>query len=166
MAELKPGRSLVVAIGLAGLAWAVAALFVTVQVTTITGALATGSVYATAIVTRGFNTVGGVVLVLAAAAVMLAALDYFKGQSAARGVLLWSLFSVVLALSAWVGGSAPLVSWLPDIPPDIQHAIGTPYVTVVETAVQNIPALIATGFIIAYFWLALVLWVRDITTRG
>ena len=159
---MKTRRTVIVAVGAAGIAWAVAALFFQVKVITITGLLATGAVYATAIVSRGFNTVGGVVLVLGAAAGMLAALDYFKGQVTARGVFLWSLFALVLALAAWVAGSAPLVSWLPGIPPDIQHAIGTPYVTVTETAVTNVPALIATGFIAAYFLLALALWVRDI----
>jgi hypothetical protein len=149
VAGLKAVRSLAAACAAAGAAWAVIALFFTVRIVTITGALGSGAPYATAVVIRGYNTIGGWVLVVAGVAATLASADLLREKITSRAALGWVLFTLVLLACAWIGGAATLVAWMPGIPAEIQHAIGTNYVTVTETAVSNIPAVVAIGFILS-----------------
>ena len=159
MAGMKIGRSLAAACGGGALIWAVIALFFTVRVTTVTGTLASGAPYATAFIVRGYQTIGSWVMVLATAAVCLASFDLLREKVSARAALTWGAFAVVLTGAAWVGGTTPWVAWLPGIPADIQHAIGTSLVTVTDTPVANTPFWAAAALVVSYAVILLAIFV-------
>ncbi len=165
MGDLKPNaaRSLLLALGVGEALWAAIALFAPVKTTSISGVLDNGQNYHTGITTYGYNTVGGIILVLAAVIAVMAAYELYTGKSTPARAALWAVFSAVLIGSTFISGGANIVSWLPGVPAEIQHAFGTEYVTVVETAVTNIPAVAAEVFACIYVLLAAVLGLKSFT---
>ncbi|MFH1737008.1 MAG: hypothetical protein ABH838_03845 [Actinomycetota bacterium] len=165
MDDVKPGaaRSLLLALGIAEALWSVIALFAAVKTTSLSGTLDNGLKYHSQITTYGYNTVGGVILVLAGAIAVMASYELYIGKATPARAAVWAVFSAVLVGSTFVSGGANVVSWLPGVPAEIQHAIGTSYVTVVETAVTNIPAVAVEVFALFYVLLAAALGLKSFT---
>jgi hypothetical protein len=115
------------------------------------------------ITTYAYNTVAGVILVLAGVIAVMAAYDLYRGKATPPRAAVWALFSAVLVGSTFLSGGANIISWLPGIPAEILHAIGSEYVTVTEAAVMNIPAIAAEVLALFYLLLAGVLGLKSFT---
>lgn len=165
MDDLKPGvmRSLIMALAVGETLWAIIALFAPVKTTSLVGVLDTGKNYHSQITTYGYNTVGGVILVLAAVIAVMASYELYVRKTTPARAAMWAVFSAVLVGSTFVSGGANVVSWLPGIPAEIQHAIGSSYVAAVDTAVTNIPAVASEIFALFYVVLAVALGLKSFT---
>jgi hypothetical protein len=158
MAELKgkAGRFLVraeIVIGFAALLWAAIGLFWPSAVTKLAGSLDSGQAYTTTYTTSAYNTVGGYLTLLAAAVCLTAGIQLFRGDRRAKS-LFWPLFVLSLLGAELFAGATRVISWLPGIPAEIQHGIGTEYVKVVENAVLNVPMEISKALIAVWLGLA------------
>lgn len=147
------GKTLVrilVALGAAGLVWAALGLFWPVRMTTLSGALDSGKAYTVTFATPGLNSLYGLLTLLAASVNAAASIRLFQGAYSALKVFLWAVFSGVMLAAAAVVGATPVISWMSDIPAEIQHGIGTPYVKVIEKTSLDVPLLVAAACVIAY----------------
>ncbi|MFA5866615.1 MAG: hypothetical protein WC891_01420 [Actinomycetota bacterium] len=141
---------ILLALGAAGLAWALLGLFWPVSTTTLSGALDSGQPYTTTFMTFAYNSLFGLLVLLAASVNLSVALRLFQRAYSGPKAFLWAVFSGLLLAVVPFIGDTPVVSWLPGIPAEIQHGISTPYVKVIEKGMTNVPLLVAVGFIIAY----------------
>lgn len=154
-------KSILVALAIAGLLWAVIALFFPIKTSYLKGTLDSGRQYSTVFKTYAYNSLNGLILLLIGLIDVLVSIMLLRGKYEPLKAVFWSLYSGVLALSTvWVG-MTPVISWLPNIPPEVQHAIGSEYATLTEQTVMNIPALICYVFIAIYFGGALLLWTLE-----
>lgn len=157
--------SLLLVLALAQTAWSVIALFFTVKSTAITGTLDSGAAYSAVIRTPGYNTIAGVIMVIAGAAAVLAAYDLYSRKSSPGKTVIWAGVSAVLVASTFFSGKANIVFWSSSIPAEIQHAMGSAYVSVTETDISNIPLLIAYGFAAAFVLVAIAVFARSLSTK-
>lgn len=156
---------ILVVLALASLSWSAIALFYPYKVSVISGTLDSGEPYSSQFYTLAYNSVGGYLLLLAAIINMLASVELVKTDSGLRRGVLWALFSAILLGSIGFVGDTVIISWLSDIPSDIQHGIGTPYVTLTETMKRSIPALIGKSFAWGYIVLMSCYYVVAIKSR-
>lgn len=153
-----PLASLLLVFALAQTAWSIIALFFIVETTHITGKLDSGAPYSGTFNTPGYNTVAGLLMVIAGFAAIFAAYDFYSRRASAARTVGWAAVSAALIGSTFLSGKANIVAWSTSIPAEIQHAFGSVYVTVTEVNVTNIPLLIAYGFAAVFVLLALILW--------
>ncbi len=147
---------ILIALGAAGLAWALLGLFWPVSTTTLTGTLDSGQPYTTTFLTPAYNSLFGLLVLLAASVSLSVAVRLFQSAYTGLKVVLWAVFSGLLLAAVPFVGETRVVTWLSGIPAEIQHGISTPYVKVVETNLTNVPLLVAAGFIVTYIALATV----------
>lgn len=158
-------QSLLLTLALAAAVWAILGLFFAVKVTTVVSTLGGGLPYKASVTTYGYNTVGGVALVLAAVIAVLAAYDLFLNRASPARTAVWALFTAALAGSILVAGGANLVSWLPGIPVEVQQAIGSSYVNLTEMPVANYPAYVAGISLTGYAVLAVILGLAQVVRK-
>lgn len=156
-----PVESILPVLALTALAWAIISLFSPVEKVAVTGTLDSGAAYRAVVTSYGYNSIGTWALILAAVTALLASVDHWRGKANALRTLLWALFAGALAASTFVTGATPIVSWLPGIPQEVQHAIGTQYAMVLETPISNFPAIVALFCIAGYVLAAGVLIIKD-----
>lgn len=152
----KVSQSILVALALASLTWAGIALFYPVKISFLSGILGSGRIYQTSFNTYAYNSLGGFLLVLAGLVNSFSSIEHFRGKYDALRSFLWALFSAALVASIRFVGDTIIVSWSSNIPAEIQHAIGTPYVKLTELPVKNIPMLVGMGFATTYIVLVAV----------
>ncbi|MDI6688830.1 MAG: hypothetical protein QME54_00080 [Actinomycetota bacterium] len=131
------------------LIFAVIALFFPVKSSFIRGYLDSGAVYQRWFWTYAYATVGGYLLLLAGVVNTVTALRFQKCFTPLE-FLSWSVFSGFLILCLWLAGRTSIFSWLPSIPGEIQHAIGSPYVYLVEYKILNIPQVFGSIFTLVF----------------
>jgi drug/metabolite transporter (DMT)-like permease len=142
--------SLLVVLAIASALWSGIALFYPYKVSFISGVLDAGQPYEAQFLSLRYNSVGGFMLLLATIINLAASVGLIRQRMGPYRALLWALFSSLLLSAIVVVGNTPIITWFADIPSDIQHGIGTPYVTLIETSQPNIPWLIALSLTCAY----------------
>ncbi len=154
-------RSVLVALAVAACAWAVIALFFPVKLSDIAGTLDSGRAYQTTETTYGFNSVGGYLLLLCGFVDVVVSLALFRRKYGPLKALFWAGFTVFLTITYFFVGLTPIVSWLLNIPPEVQHAFGSEYATLVERGVTNWPAIASIGFSGMYVVGVVVVWMLE-----
>ncbi|MEW6189711.1 MAG: hypothetical protein AB1466_06385 [Actinomycetota bacterium] len=142
-------RACLIFFAIGSLIFAVIALFFTVKSSFIRGYLDSGALYQRWFWTYAYATVGGYLLLLAGVVNTVTALRFQKGFTHLE-CLSWSVFSGFLILCLWLAGRTSIFSWLPSIPAEIQHAIGSPYVYLVEYKIANIPQVLGSIFTLVF----------------
>jgi hypothetical protein len=135
---------------IAGVVWTGISLFYPYKISLISGSLDTGHHYETRFKSLRCSSLGGYALLLVAVVNLLTSIDLFKNRIDIKHVFSLTLFSVILLIATVLTGNTPIIIWFSDIPSDIQHGIGTPYASLTETMLTNIPWLAAIGFACFY----------------
>ncbi len=130
----------------ASLLVALLAFYLPVASNLITGTQDNGRPFEAMWLTRGFQTVGGYLLLLAAGLlVYLFSRIAERGWEGARAAVVTGWAAVVLGLIAgwWFAGASSFSAWQSWVPAEIQHALGSEYATFIETPLTNVPALVS-----------------------
>jgi hypothetical protein len=141
---------ILIIVAIAGIAWTGISLFYPYKISLISGSLDTGHHYETRFKSLRCSSLGGYALLLAAVVNLLTSIDLLRNRIDIKHALSLELFSAVLLMTTVLTGNTPMVTWFSDIPSDIQHGIGTPYASLTETMLTNIPWLVAIGFVCFY----------------
>jgi drug/metabolite transporter (DMT)-like permease len=160
----KTVMSIMLVLAFAGVAWAVIALFYPYKLTNVSGLTDSGKHYEARFAALRYNSAGGFMLLAAGITSVLTLVDIIRKRIRLDNALIYAIFSVLLVGAVFLVGDTPIINWSSDIPSDIQHGIGTPYVTLTDTAQLNVPWIVSVGFNLAYFILFsatyFLLWLR------
>jgi hypothetical protein len=144
----------------------IVSFFLPVKVNYIRGLLLNGALYESQWHTKAYETVGGFLILLAGIAAFSAAWKYLRGKYGVLQLCGWSIFSGLLLLAVRSTGNTVFFSWVPWIPAEIQHAIGTEYVQMWEAGVANVPMLISSILAVAYVGLTILLGCVNMVTAS
>jgi hypothetical protein len=132
-------------------------LFLPMQVSFIRGVLNSGAPYRAEWQTLGYQVVGGYLLVLAGVILLFVSLSFRKNYLKKFADFTLPLFSILLVLSYLLAGRTRILNWLPWLPAEIQHALGTEYVDLKVIDLTNpffvLSAVVTTGvalFLLGY----------------
>lgn len=147
-------RRILVTVAVVTLVLAVVGLFLPVKSSQISGLLDSGDVYFAEWDTMGYQVIGGYLLLLVSLVNVYVASSYFSSKSgfSVGMALYWVIYSFVLVVSFFLAGQSMIYYWQSWLPPEIQHGIGTPYVSLREQLVRNTP-------MIMNIYLSIFLWV-------
>ena len=140
----------VLALALTALVLSLVALFLPFKTSSINGTLDSGQAYHATWKTKAYSSVGGYLMVIASLICVVVSVQLLRARCSLLRASLWALYCSIVAGAIYVVGDTLVVSWRLDIPPEIQHAIGTPYVLLKEIDIINLPALLSMCLVIAY----------------
>ncbi len=137
-------KRLLVFFAASGLFLGAIAFFLPVEVNNLQGILLNDAIYESQWQTKAYETVGGYLILFLGTSNLVASLRYLRGKFRILQLLGWSALSGLFLVSALLAGDTVFFSWVPWIPPEIQHAIGTEYVRIWQVSVTNIPMVLST----------------------
>ena len=139
------------------LVFAVVGLFLPVKSSRISGLLDSGDDYLAEWDTLGYQVVGGYLLLLVSLVNVFLAFKYYSSKAtlSVGAAIYWVAYNLVLVLSFFFAGRSMIYYWQSWLPPEIQHAIGTPYTSLREQTFTNIPMAISIVTSIV-FWVAVL----------
>lgn len=140
-------------VALVTLVFAVVGLFLPVKSSRISGLLDSGDDYLAEWDTLGYQVVGGYLLLLVSLVNVFLAFKYYSSKAtlSVGAAIYWVAYNLVLVLSFFFAGRSMIYYWQSWLPPEIQHAIGTPYTSLREKSLSNLPMILSIG-------LSIVLW--------
>ena len=150
-------RRILLTVALVTLVLAVVGLFLPVKSSQVSGLLDSGDDYFAEWDTLGYQVVGGYLLLLVSLVNVFVAFRYSSPKTpfSAGTALYWVGYSIILVVSFFFAGQSMIYYWQSWLPPEIQHGIGTPYVSLREQMVRNIPMIMNIYFSVA-LWVGIL----------
>jgi drug/metabolite transporter (DMT)-like permease len=145
------------------------ALFFPYKFSSINGTLDSGQPYHSTWYTYAHSSVGGFISIVLPLVCVVVALQLLRNRYSLQRALIWSFYCVIVMGAVSLVGQTELVNWDLSIPAEIQHALGTPYVTLKETQIKNLPAMLSNYLLLAFSALIAILnvfeYIRKNKTR-
>jgi drug/metabolite transporter (DMT)-like permease len=144
-------------IALAAFALSAVALFFPFKFSTINGTLDSGQPYHSTWYTYVYSSVGGYLSIILALICVVIAFQLLRNRYSLQRALAWSFYCAIIIGAVSLVGHTQLFNWNLSIPAEVQHALGTPYVTLKETPIKNLPAMLGNYLILAFTALVTIL---------